>query len=108
MKGETLLIGGNRWTVVDAAPAEPLAEMVAEILKAEGIPTLVRGPNVVGEALSTLGSYSLGPIYVLVPEAEATRAGHILEETVTDYEGEELEKLLDEMADADEEEPRSS
>ncbi len=106
MKGETLLIGGNRWTVVDAAPAEPLAKMVAEILKAEGIPTMVRGPNVVDEVLTTLGSYSLGPVYVLVPETEATRAGYILEETVTDYEGEELEKFLSEMTG--EEEPRSS
>jgi hypothetical protein len=36
VNGETLRLNGDLWTVVDVAPGEPLAEMVATILEERG------------------------------------------------------------------------
>ena len=93
MKGETLVINGDRWTVVDIAPAAPLAEMVAALLEDEGFVVLTRAPGQ-GDALTHLGSHSLGTTYVLVPEVDSERALELIEETVTDYEGDDLDALL--------------
>ena len=43
MKGENRLINGDNWTIVDVAPAEPLAEMVAALLEDAGFVVIVRG-----------------------------------------------------------------
>ena len=99
MKGETALINGDTWTVVDVAPAQPLAEMVAAILEEEGFVTIVRGAGgMAADMLATLGAYTTETTFVLVPEAQAQAALDLIAETVTDYEGEELDKLLEEMA----------
>lgn len=98
MKGKTLTVNGDPWTVVDVAPAAPLAEMVAGILEDEGIVSLVRGADALGDVFSHLGSTSAQTCYVLVPADEAERAEKLIAETVTDYEGEELDELLAAMA----------
>ena len=98
MKGESTRINGDTWTVVDVAPAEPLAEMVAAILEEEGFVTMVRGAGGMADVLTHLGVHTTETTYVLVPEAQAQAALALIAETVTDYEGEELEVLLDEMA----------
>lgn len=99
MKGETLLINGDRWTVVDVAPAAELAEMVAVLLEEEGLVTLTRGADMlVSDVLTHMGAHSQGRTFVLVPEADAERAMRLIEETVTDYEGEELDALLEQLA----------
>ncbi len=97
MKGETLLLNGDRWTVVDIAPAEPLAEMVATILEEEAFTVVVRLAAGFGDVLTHLGGVSSETTLVLVPEAEADAALALIAETVTDYEGDELEALLAEM-----------
>jgi hypothetical protein len=94
LKGSVMLINGDKWTVVDVAPAAPLAEMVAVMLEQEGFPVIVRGTDV----FSHLGASEMGATYVLVPEKDAARASQLIAETVTDYEGEETEKMLDETA----------
>ncbi len=94
MKGDTVRLNGDRWTVVDVAPAEPLAEMVATILEAEGFVALVRVAAGMADVLTHLGGVSSETTFVLVPEAEAEAALALIAETVTDYEGEELEALL--------------
>ena len=99
MKGETRLINGDRWTVVDIAPAAPLAEMVAAILEEEGFVVMTRGVDRVDDAFSHLGAVSAGTTVVLVPEADAERALALIAETVTDYQGEDLERILAEMGD---------
>jgi Putative prokaryotic signal transducing protein len=93
LKDRVMLINGDKWTVVDVAPAAPLAEMVAVILEQEGFPVIVRGTDV----FSHLGASEMGATYVLVPEKDAARALQLIAETVTDFEGEEAEKLLEEM-----------
>lgn len=98
MKGETLVINGDRWTVVDAAPAEPLAEMVAALLEDEGFVVMVRGLDLHSDAISHLGTSSVMTTYVLVPEGQAEAANDLIAETVTDYEGPELESLMSKMA----------
>lgn len=99
MKGETVMINGDPWTVVDVAPAAPLAEMVAVILEDEGFVTMIRGGiDLLSDALTHLGVGSDQTTLVLVPEADADRAMTVIAETVTDYEGEELDELLDAMA----------
>ncbi len=99
MKGESTLINGDTWTVVDVAPAEPLAEMVAAILEEEGFVAMVRGAGgVAADMLASLGAYTTETTLVLVPEAQAQAALDLIAETVTDYEGEELDVLLEEMA----------
>lgn len=97
MKGETLKINGDNWTIVDVAPAMPLAEMVATILEDEGFVTIVRGAEMMHDVLSHLGSVSPETTYVLVPEGNAQAALDLIAETVTDYEGDELEDLLAKM-----------
>jgi Putative prokaryotic signal transducing protein len=93
MKNETMLINGDKWTVVDVAPAAPLAEMVAVILEQEGFPVIVRGTDV----FSHLGASEMGATYVLVPEKDAERALQLIADTVTDFEGEDAEKMMEEM-----------
>lgn len=98
MKGETMVVNGDRWTVVDVAPAAPLAEMVAALLEDEGFVVMVRGLDLHSDAISHLGTTSVMTTYVLVPEAQADAAATLIAETVTDYEGPELDALMDQMA----------
>lgn len=98
MKGETLVLNGDNWTIVDVAPAMPLAEMVAAILEEEGFVVVVRGAEMLSDVFSHLGSTSAATSYVLVPEHDAERALKLIDETVTDYEGDELDELLERMA----------
>jgi len=106
LKGAVITLNGDPWTVVDVAPAEPLAEMVAGILEEEGIVAVVRGTDPLDDVYSHLGGSRVGTTVVLVPEADAPRAFEIIAETVTDYQGDELEQLLREggepWQDADE------
>lgn len=97
LKGMVMTINGDPWVVVDVAPAEALAEMVAGILEDEGFVTIVRGADPVDDVFSHLGAMRVGTTVVLVPEDDAGAALALIEETVTDYEGEELEALLDRM-----------
>lgn len=97
MKGESLVMNGDNWTIVDVAPAMPLAEMVAAILEEEGFVVAVRGAEMLADVFSHLGSVTASTTYVLVPEKDAERATKLIDETVTDYEGEELEELLEKM-----------
>jgi hypothetical protein len=83
MKNDSMLINGERWTVVDVAPAEPLAEMIAVMLEQEGFPVIVRGTDV----FSHLGASEMAVTYVLVPEKDATRASELIESMVTKGEG---------------------
>jgi hypothetical protein len=94
LKGAVITLNGDPWTVVDVAPAEPLAEMVAAILEEEGIVAVVRGTDPLDDVYSHLGGSRVGTTVVLVPEADAPRAFEIIAETVTDYQGDELETLL--------------
>ena len=99
MKGKALLINGDRWTVVDVAPATELAEMVAVLLEEEGFAVLTRGANALtSDVLTHMGAHAQGTTYVLVPEADAEAALALIAETVTDYEGEDLEALLESLA----------
>ena len=98
MKGETLVVNGDPWTVVDVAPAAPLAEMVAALLEDEGFVVMVRGLDLHSDAISHLGTTSVMTTYVLVPEGQAEAATKLIAETVTDYEGPELERLMEQMA----------
>lgn len=88
MKHETMLINGSKWTVVDIAPAEPLAEMVAVMLEQEGFPVIVRGTDV----YSHLGASEMAVTYVLVPEKEAARALELIADARKD-----AKEQLDEM-----------
>lgn len=97
MKGESLVMNGDNWTIVDVAPAMPLAEMVAAILEEEGFVVAVRGAEMLADVFSHLGSVTASTTYVLVPEKDAGRAMKLIEETVTDFEGEELDELLEKM-----------
>ena len=94
MKGDTVKLNGDLWTVVDVAPAEPLAEMVATILEEEDFTVVVRVAAGMADVLTHLGGVSSETTFVLVPEAQAEAALALISETVTDYEGEELEALL--------------
>lgn len=99
LKGETLTLNGEAWTVVDVAPAAPLAEMVAVILEDEGFVVTVRGADLIGDVFSHLGaSDTLGTTLVLVPAGDAERALQLIAETVTDYEGDELDAALEALA----------
>jgi len=75
----------------------PLAEMVAGILEDEGFVVAVRGAEMLADVFSHLGSVTASTTYVLVPENDAQRALKLIEETVTDFEGEELDELLAKM-----------
>lgn len=94
MKGDTVRLNGDLWTVVDVAPAEPLAEMVATILEEEDFTVVVRPVAGFEDVLAHLGWVSSETTLVLVPEGQAEAALALIAETVTDYEGDELEALL--------------
>src|SRR5690554_2361621 len=94
MKGENRTINGDNWTIVDVAPAEPLAEMVAALLEDAGFVTLVRSADGGGDVFAHLGTPGIGVSVVLVPEESAVAALQLISETVTDYQGEELEEAL--------------
>lgn len=98
MKGEVLLINGNNWMVVDVAPAPELAEMVAVILDEEGFPVMVKGHDALTDALTSLGVSSLGTTLVLVPESRGEAALKLIAETVSDYEGEDIDAVLEQLA----------
>ncbi len=98
MKGQTVVINGDRWTIVDVAPAQALAEMVAALLEEEGMVAMVRGSDLLTDVFSNLGASGVGSAVVLVPEPEAERALRLIEETVTDFEGEELEAIMGAIA----------
>lgn|SRR5690625_2534085 len=97
MIGQVLTINGDAWTVVDVAPAEPLAEMVAVILEEEGFAVIVRGADFLADVFSHLGALSAQTTFVLVPTADAERALELIAETVTDYEGDDLDELMEMM-----------
>jgi methylated-DNA-protein-cysteine methyltransferase related protein len=99
MKGNSITLNGDLWTIVDVAPAEPLAEMVAALLEEEGFVAVVRGTELLGDALAHLGVGSVGHALVLVPAADAEAALALIAETVTDYEGDDLEVALNLLAD---------
>jgi len=98
MKGETVVVNGDNWTVVDEAPAAPLAEMVAALLEEEGFVVMVRGLDLQSDTFSHLGSTSVTTTYVLVPEDQADAAVALIADTVTDFEGPALDELMDKMA----------
>ncbi len=98
MKGEKVLINGDTWTIVDVAPAPELAEMVAVLLAEEKIPTMTRSTGDWDNVLGALGAQAIGATCVLVPEVEGYRALRLISELVTDFEGEELATLLDDIA----------
>ena len=79
-------------------PAAPLAEMVAALLEDEGYVVMVRGLDLHSDAISHLGTTSVMTTYVLVPETQAEAATALIAETVTDYEGPDLERLMEQMA----------
>ncbi len=99
MKGTTITLNGDPWMIVDVAPAAPLAEMVAALLEDEGYVAVVRGMDLLGDALTHLGVGSAGATVVLVPEAEGEAALALIAETVTDYEGDDLDVALAALAD---------
>ena len=99
MKGTTITLNGDPWTVVDVAPAAPLAEMVAALLEDEGFVAMVRGFDLLGDVLTHLGVGSAGTTVVLVPEADAEAALALIAETVTDFEGDDLDAALAALAD---------
>ena len=98
MKGTEIVLNGDPWTVVDVAPAMPLAEMVAALLEDEGFVAVVRAAAGVPDALTHLGVTDSGTSVVLVPSADAERALALIEETVTDYVGDDLEAALSDLA----------
>ena len=99
MKGTTVTLNGDPWTIVDVAPAAPLAEMVAALLEDEGYVAVVRGFDLLGDVLTHLGVGSAGATVVLVPEADGEAALALIAETVTDYEGDDLDSALAALAD---------
>jgi hypothetical protein len=94
MKGETRVINGDRWMIVDVAPAQQLADMVAVLLEDAGFIVMIRGEGSDADVLTHLGSPGIGITNVLVPEAQGADAMKLISETVTDYEGDELEAVL--------------
>lgn len=96
---DSIRINGEIWSVVDLAPALELAEMVAVILEDEGFAVIVKTGESLSDPLSHLGVQSqIGRSYVLVRKNDTEKALEIIAESVTDYEGEELEKIMAQMA----------
>ncbi len=89
MKGKTLTINGDKWTVVNVAPAPELAEMVAVFLEDQGFVVMTKGPDNVSDALTHLGIYHVGIAYVLVPEESAEAADQLITEMLADQDREE-------------------
>lgn len=105
MIGERQLINGDPWVVVDVSPAPALGEMVAALLEDEGFVCIVRGAEDAQGILTHLGAHSIGTTLVLVPEQDAERAMALIAETVTDYQGDEIDAVLASMDfDAEEDE----
>jgi hypothetical protein len=98
VKGESILLSGDRWTIVDVAPAAPLAEMVAALLEEQGFVAQTRSLAALGDVLTHLGTPAAGATVVVVPEADAEAALALIADTVTDYEGEELDEALTQLA----------
>jgi hypothetical protein len=98
VKGTSILLSGDRWTIVDVAPAAPLAEMVAALLEEEGFVAQTRGLEALADALTHLGTLTAGVTVVIVPEREAEAALALIADTVTDYEGDELDEALARLA----------
>ncbi|HLV12173.1 MAG TPA: DUF2007 domain-containing protein [Trueperaceae bacterium] len=98
MKGETVIVNGDEWVVVDEAPAAALADMVAALLEDEGFVVMVRGLDLQSDAFSHLGSTNITATHVLVPKDQAEAAMRLIAETVTDYQGEELDELMERLA----------
>jgi len=98
LKGETVVVNGDEWTVVDEAPAAALAEMVAALLEDEGFVVMVRGLDLQSDAVSHLGATNVTATQVLVPKDQAEAAMQLIAETVTDYQGPELEELMERLA----------
>lgn len=94
MKGESRTINGDTWIIVDVAPAEPLAEMVGALLEDAGFVAIVRGLDSGDDVFAHLGTPGIGTSVVLVPEEQAVAAMQLISETVTDYQGPELEEAL--------------
>ncbi len=86
MKGKTLTINGDKWTVVNVAPTPELAEMVAVFLEDQGFVVMTKGPDNVSDALTHLGVYHVGITYVLVPEESADEADKLISEMLADSE----------------------
>ena len=97
MKGNVVVLNGDDWTVVDVAPAMPLAEMVAALLEDEGFVAVVRPAAGIPDALAHLGVTDSSVSVVLVPSGDAERALALIEETVTDYVGDDLDAVLAEL-----------
>jgi hypothetical protein len=91
-KHETMTINGDKWTIVNIAPAEPLAEMVAAMLENEGFHVIVRGTDV----FSHLGASEMAVTYVLVPEKDAERALQLIAEVMTPLRDEDVRELPEE------------
>ena len=98
MRGDKRLINGDQWVIVDIAPAPELADMVAVILEEENFPVIVRGADGNSDVFSHMGTSSLGTTFVLVPEDRAQAALDLIAETVTDYEGDDIDELLEQLA----------
>lgn len=94
MIGENRIINGDSWTIVDVAPAEQLSEMVAALLEEAGFVALIRGSDSGDDVFAHLGMPGIGASVVLVPEDQAEAALELIRETVTDYEGDDLEAAL--------------
>jgi hypothetical protein len=60
---------------------------------------VVRGIALLGDTLAHLGVGAAGASVVLVPEADAEAALALIEETVTDYHGDDLEAAMAQLAD---------
>jgi hypothetical protein len=84
-KDKVMTINGDKWHVVEIAPSEPLAEMIAVMLENEGFPVIVRGTDV----FSHLGASEMAATYVLVPEQDAARASELIASMVADDAGAE-------------------
>ena len=97
-KGESIRLNGDMWMIVDVAPATELAEMVAVMLEDEGYTCVIKGADMFSSPLSALGVSNLGLSYVLVPEGQGPEALAFVEENVEDFEGEEAQAMLEQMA----------
>lgn len=95
MIGEKRIINGDSWTIVDVAPAEQLSEMVAALLEDAGFISLIRGADSGDDVFAHLGMPGIGASVVLVPDSQAEAALELIRETVTDYDGDNLEAALE-------------